>query len=920
MRMQYGYRVLAACIIGLASVVAGATAWALDDPAGVMRLFVDLPDWILDPTQNDNGPASRFGLLTITGDPTTLNDDNKIVASVVNPASNLNTYSSITTISIDNTNPQATDTVTADLSSLQESGGREFWPLPPTTRTRDVVYRLLVPIDDNDPTQATEIIEVYAQLVLLRDTLKLDFVLTNRGTQAHNVGLRHFIDCQFGGGAQQNDGTFIILSNGNIVDTETVLQAGVGDGIPDAWVSFDNIHNPGVILRGTITGGEVSDPGMATYSAGPPDRVEFGQRINMGQDDQFDFTPTSTFTLTGEDWGAAVRWDERSLPVGASRRYVTYYGLGGSASDFTPPYVLAAYAPFELKAIEGDDPTTQGTVEEAYYTDNSGSSIWDVRAYCDNFSAGTLLDARVTISLPVGFELDQTQGIQSRTILLGAIPRNGQASARWRVRALPGIRPGVHEIRVSGPLGRAVVRKISVPALPTLPQDDLDPVRGLSMVTVPYHFLTTDAEYVFQSLGSLQGTDAALIRWDPQAQLYRFFPDNFVTNIEPGLGYWLVNRPRVGIRFPAPPDRQPVPDDEPFALNLSQGWQQIGCPFTSTIRFDQATVIGPDGVERGLLEAAGAGLVHPTLYAYDPVLNDYTFPTDVQDMVMEPYVGYWFLTFRPITLIFPPPTVIPFKAPAHLAPEPTVQGWRVPLVVTTGGIQRTGRAFGASPSATDGPDLADIMSPPEAAVAQGRKVRAYFLCSDWGPRSGAYYTDIRSSQPGKQSWTFVVDTDVPNEPVTISWPDLSRMPDNLVATFQDLQTGRTRFMRTTGSYTYNSGQGGPRQFRITVAERGEGSLQILGFRYAPVAAGVQMACTLSAAASVDVTVRNIAGRIVKRVWQAREVPPGETTVMWTGQSDSGLAAPNGPYVVEIVARSPETGERTGILRVINYHR
>ncbi|MBM3498750.1 MAG: hypothetical protein FJX74_08770, partial [Armatimonadetes bacterium] len=302
MGMRNRRLLIALCVAGITSVWSAGSAWALDDPAGIMRLFVELPDWVLDPTETDNGPASRFALRTITGDPTTANDDGKIIASIVDPLLGLDTYSSVTTISVDNTNPQATDVLVSDLSTIQDGGGREFWALAPSERTRDIVYRMLVPIDDPDPTQAVEIIEVYAQLVLLRDTLKLDFILTNRGTMAHSVGLRHFIDCQFGGGLQQNDGTTIILSDGTSVDTEAVFQAGTGSGIPDAWVSFDNASNPAVIVKGTVTGGEVSDPGLANASAGQPDRVEFGQRINMGQADQFDFTPISGFTLTGEDW------------------------------------------------------------------------------------------------------------------------------------------------------------------------------------------------------------------------------------------------------------------------------------------------------------------------------------------------------------------------------------------------------------------------------------------------------------------------------------------------------------------------------------------------------------------------------------------------------------------------------------------
>jgi len=331
-------------------------------------------------------------------------------------------------------------------------------------------------------------------------------------------------------------------------------------------------------------------------------------------------------------------------------------------------------------------------------------------------------------------------------------------------------------------------------------------------------------------------------------------------------------------------------------------------------------VVGSDSIERTLLEAAAAGLIEPTPFAYDPILNDYTFPTSLRNFVMEPYRGYWFFVHRPITLVFPTPTLLPFKAPAELVPSVPETGWRVPLVVRAGNTERANRAFGMSAESADGPDVADVASPPDPAAPNGARLGAYFLCSDWGSRSGRYYTDIRDARPGSRAWTFVVDTDMTNEQVTIAWPELGRMPQNLVATLQDLQTGRTRYMRTTSSYTFNSGQGGPRQFRVMVDERGASALQIAGFTCVPAAGGVQMACTLTAPASVDVVVRNIAGRVVKRLWQAREVPAGETSVVWTGQADTGLTAPNGAYVVQVTARSPESGEQTGVLRTVYFHR
>ena len=894
--------------------LAGGAAWSqsatvnVDHPAGISSLFVEEPG-----TGND--PASRLQLWSLDGDPRTPDDDNLAITGDRNPLSgDVDAFPCITTISIDNTDLNATDQVLDDLSNIQDGGGREFWPLEPIARTRDIVYTMLVGIDGG-PDVALETIEVHAELVLLRDTVMLEYTLKNLGTTTHLVGLRHFIDCTFGGGAQ--DGTSIILSDGSILTEEAAFPGADNLPLPDGWVSFDSQSAPVVVLRGTISGGEVDDPGLATMSAGIPDSVEFGQRLNCGRDAQWTFTPNPSATLVGEDWGYATRWDEAALAPGASRRYVTYYGLGSSVSDFTPPYVLAGYAPFELVVHNGDDPTTP-IVEDAYLGDGVGNGGWEVSGYCDNFGSGSIRDARVTISLPNGFELDTTQGSQSRTVLLGTIARGVQAGASWTVRTTDDVLPGIHEVRITGPLGKSVRRKVSVPALPTLPQGHLDPLSGLSMVTVPFNFQVTDAEHVFTSLGSLQGANAALVRWDPVAQIYRFFPDNFLTNVEPGLAYWLVNRLLLPIQFPN--DRTALPTNAPYPVQLDTGWNQIGSPFLSTIRLDQAIVVGSDGIDRTAIEAFNAGLIVPTLYKYDPTLRDYTFVTAMGDAVFEPYVGYWLLARRPVTIVMPTPTLIPFTQNATPVAAAADDGWRATLLVKGLGLTRTGREIGMAASANDGIDLSDVPSPPEVTTETGARLSAYFIREDAG-RADRYVADIRGDAPRKQSWTFVVDTNAVRQDVSVSWPDLSAMPPNLAATLEDLQTGRVRSMRCTTHYAYDSGQGGQRQFRITVAERPAHALaQVTAFRHHATAAGVQMAFSLGADAAVDVTVRNLAGRVIKRVWEGRTVTAGEVDVLWTGQSENGLVVPNGSYVVEVVAQAQETGERAGVIRAIRYYR
>ena len=929
----------AGAILLLGGTLAGA-AWAqsapitldVDHPAGIMRLRVQTPEVVLTtaasttaPAQYRAQPAGRFQLLTLSGDPTTALDDNlPVISDIVDLDDTFQVFTSKTIISVDEGDTDVNGVV-GDIATLTTRGEAvlgsldNFWPVFPTRSSRDIMGEVVIPLDDPSLAVATEFVRIRQTTVLLRDTLKTDYVITNNSGSVRAIGLRIFCDCTFGGNAL--DGTRIILSDGSVVTNESIFPNADNPDLPTGWVSFDNEDNPGVILRGTITGAEESDPGFADESAGPPDQVEFGLTSSMGQDNQYDFTPNAAAVLTGEDWGYAVRWNEEPLSPGQSRRYVTYVGLGGSVSDFNPPYVLAAHAPFQLKVVEGDDPTTPAVTEESYLADSQANGAWAVRAYCDNFGTAVITDARVTLSLPLGLELDTVGGQQTRTVSLGSIPRNAQVQAEWRVRATEDARPGIVEIRVTGPLGRSVTRKISVPATPRIPQANLDPDRGISMLSVPYMFQVTDAESVLGSLGSLQTADAALIRWSPRDGAYKVFPDSSITNIEPGVGFWLINRLRTPIVLPGAPDRSPVPVTDSYPVEIEQGWNQIGSPFPSALRWDRTTVITQDGSRRALYDAAQGGVLRTTLYGYDPTLNDYTWATDLGEAVLEPLQGYWVYAGQTCTLLFDPPTVIPFRAAAAGASVQEGSGagdWQASLLVGGPGVPRRARVFGVAGAARDTADLRDVPAPPPA-MGEGVRLAAYFDHRDWGANAGAYYADIRSNRQPEQVWDLVVDTELRDGPVSVSWPDLSAMPSDLVATLEDPAAGRSVFMRTAGGYAYQPEPGVARTLRLRVEPRRNGAV-VTAFSCAQQGPVAQLCFTLSSRAAVDIVIRNIAGVPIAHLGEGQPRAAGENVVPWRTRTDEGVPVPAGRYLVDITARSPDTGEQMSVVRAVTIAR
>jgi hypothetical protein len=80
--------------------------------------------------------------------------------------------------------------------------------------------------------------------------------------------------------------------------------------------------------------------------------------------------------------------------------------------------------------------------------------------------------------------------------------------------------------------------------------------------------------------------------------------------------------------------------------------------------------------------------------------------------------------------------------------------------------------------------------------------------------------------------------------------------------------------------------------------------QIMGLSALNTARGVQVTLSLSAGATVQARVRNIAGRPVRTVCTDKPCPAGTNTLLWDGRSDGGLPVPSGLYLVEVLAKSP----------------
>ena len=85
-------------------------------------------------------------------------------------------------------------------------------------------------------------------------------------------------------------------------------------------------------------------------------------------------------------------------------------------------------------------------------------------------------------------------------------------------------------------------------------------------------------------------------------------------------------------------------------------------------------------------------------------------------------------------------------------------------------------------------------------------------------------------------------------------------------------------------------------------------LAVTGLAAAPTTAGAQITFALSSAAQVQARILNIAGRPVKTLCRAKDCEAGTNTLLWNAQSDNGLQAPNGMYLVEVMAKAGDGGQ------------
>jgi hypothetical protein len=426
-------------------------------------------------------------------------------------------------------------------------------------------------------------------------------------------------------------------------------------------------------------------------------------------------------------------------------------------------------------------------------------------------------------------------------------------------------------------------------------------------------------------------------------QDYRISPD---IRFQVGRGYFV----RFGATATVVTPGGPTPGlGGTFNLNLPYaGWHIIGNPFDPTqvgdldlsaIRVVEPTDYNGDGrTTYTMAEAvrAGAGgtengtaiaLVRDVVYRYTGSNSGSQY---VLENRLQPWLGYWFRTFRPVTLQMVAPatrsvagdaasrnggnanrTITQAEQNAERRRSHASRGtndWRLQIAARQSGpdgteLLDTDNAIGVAPSASNGFDFVlDNEKPP--MITQAPSVYLAFQGRNHMGREAGFTDDIRAADSGDKTWEFTVESSGGTGEVTLSWPNINRVPRTVTPVLRDLATNRTIPMRSASSYRF-SPDGRSRRFAIQVTRPSSLEFAFASVTTAPTRGGIQrFAFRTTRAADVQAEIQTLTGRTV-RTLRTRTRAREESAITWDGRNEEGAALPAGPYMLSLTARDAE---------------
>ena len=602
-----------------------------------IQYVIGVSGQITDSQNNSRDVTGRFGVVSEKGDPDNPADDGQdILADSSLPILNA------MVVWINKGNHDI----------LQGSGQ---WTKPPTVysqpaagQQKGVTGPYLEAIWLTNASAGAVAVEAHLIVHLVRDQVRMEITLTNKGATSQNVGFSMLTLPLTG---QDVGVTFPFISG-----MGQVLASGSGEqfygrvfkglSVPSIVECFDSVMDPSIATRYTLgqqdctppdyfaladnsvvnlTNAQVSDPAGVNYYVPDP------------------MNPITSLVVIEE-------WAQKALAPGASRKIVTYYGIGAASAAWTHTSGTKVTRDHVVLAV-------QGLPSVKYDTLNSTGLAQDtfkIKAYIYNLDTDPgpydLKDVSAYLFLPKGLELDPSSSAQQQ---IGPVPINSEAApVEWTVRATGDY---VGELqyyvtaRDTSGWQQIVSRKIMVPAV-----KHTVVTGGFQMVSVPFTANSPSLEHMF---GWASG-DFFAKYYDPSG----LGSYQSVTEVVPGQGFWLAyGRLATGATM-----NVDLADDtqingantghqlDLIQLKLSQGWNMIGNPYVYPIYLGQLMVYNnTTNTTVNFDDAVAYNWISRTIFQWNSSKGAYEYLKG-NDAYLLPWKGYWVRASVPVVLMFRP--------------------------------------------------------------------------------------------------------------------------------------------------------------------------------------------------------------------------------------------------------------------------
>ncbi|MCE5323442.1 hypothetical protein LLG46_09045 [bacterium] len=583
--------------------------------------------------------AGRYSAMSIMGDPETTDDDN----------AEMTPWGSYPFGPLGYWKVKVGDNTPVLIGAGSDGSGS--WSTEPKKYDTPIVGTTLGPggpyIEGEWLTAGTTPVAVKINISLVRDQIRYALTITNKATTTQSIGLGMFGIPKVTNSSLHAypyvEGIGMTRANG-VSDSfpGTIFS---GTKVPERIEFYDSVDSPERVTRFTF---DEQDSTVPDYVA--VGEWESGGLIMTSTWLPDSYSPDPLVALDAPC--CLIEWKQKSLAAGASRTYVTYYGIGAASEKWTYKSGTKVVRDSVTAAVQGPSSLKYDSTDPDVNLVDITPDPFTISAYVYNTTMDSgpynLEDVSAYLYLPDGLELASGSTAKQE---IGDVPTNSESDVvTWSVKPT-GEYCGELEYYVvfsdeSG-WSQTVTRTIMVPAAKKAVLR-----YGYQMVSVPFEFNNPTFEHAF---GLTSGYKA--VSYDLDAKEYVT-----LSQLEPGKAFWVnvYSLGRGGQQTYSLAEDAAIVGEyygkqyKEQDIELSKGWNMIGNPFVYPVYIGQLMVYNKTtNTSYSYEDAVKKGWLSKTIYGWSLDTSSYE-TLSANDEMLVPWNGYWVRAKTPVTLIFRP--------------------------------------------------------------------------------------------------------------------------------------------------------------------------------------------------------------------------------------------------------------------------